>query len=493
MSGFERSLPGVDVEALLAPISAAQPTGANLRQLPRSVYLEIERLIDGTSVPAIVTTDATGRQSTLRDESALIRSNQDGLARALRCLAEDSKDLDVAALAVRGLLATHGYDGLWCGLYVVRELHERFWDGLYPKPPAKAQTHDEFDEPLPQPVPEPAALSERRVISARASAVEKMEHAVRSALRLTRLFVADDGTACRIADWDGAWAADAERSVADLNALAASQPSEVFTALDESLSGCIREGERLALVLQPLYVRPEVPELGLKEAEAPPVRSLVKELQDCRGFVVQLREQLGKKPVTSDKAKTQPTRAGQEAAPAAALTQEIAAGRYQPRDRAEAIAMIQSAGQFLQRHEPVSPLPRLIFRLVQWARGDSLRPWLDDMFRTATDEQELVLLQLALDAETKLASERLPSGSPVPKDRGDALAMLRDAADRLRAHEPLSPLPYHLEQLLALASGGSPRPWLSQVFAPESKTLARIRSVLGLASQPAADGQAAES
>lgn len=142
--------------------------------------------------------------------------------------------------------------------------------------------------------------------------------------------------------------------------------------------------------------------------------------------------------------------------------------------------MMLAVGQFLQRYEPVSPLPRLLFRLVQWSRGDSLRPWLDDMFRTAENEQGQVALRLALDAEIKLAGERLPAGCPVPKDRADALAMLSDVMAKLRDYEPLSPLSYHLEQLLVLAHGGSPISWLSQVFGDESSTLVHIYRVLGL-------------
>lgn len=491
MNAFESLLPGVDLASLLAPISAASPAGMDLRTLPRSVYVEIENLLDGRSVPAVVSVDAGGRQISTRDERALTRSIADGLKRALGCLAKESKDLDVAALCVRGLLFVHGFQGLLCGLYVMRELHERFWESLYPNPPAKVQTHDDFDEPLPEPIREPAHLSERRVLSARGGAVEKMEHAVRGALRLTPLFTGEDGTACRIADWDAAKTPDAERTVEQLNALASSQPAETYAQLEEVLTQCAHECAQLDELLQQKYYRPESAELGVAELEAPSMAPLAKELADCRRFVSELRGLFGKKSVTSTKPgrksqreATEPLRAAEPVGTA------LAAGKYQPKDRPEAISLILSAGQFLQRHEPLSPLPRLLFRLVHWARGDSLRPWLDDMFRTSDSEQESVCLQLGLDLETKLAAERLPAGCPVPRDRSDALAMLADVAKKLLDYEPLSPLPYHLEQLLALAGSGSPRPWLAHVFLPESPTLARIRRVLGWAEDAASDGKA---
>lgn len=478
MSPEDLAIPGVNIAALLSPIRADAPTGVDMRKQPRSVYVEIENLLDGIGAPAMIAHDAEGRPITTRDLRALSRSISDGLKRALSCLAQESKDLDIAALCVRGLLNVHGYSGLYCGLYVMRALHERFWETLYPNPPAKVQTHDEFDEPLPEPLPEPAYLSERRVLTARSSSIEKMEHAVRSALRLAPLFLADDGTMCRLADWDSASAPDAEHTVDALNALAGTQPIEVFDGLEQILDSCMEECGQFEAVLQQCYRRPAEEALGLAEFEPPPLGPLSDQLQSCRRFVSQLRDQLGKKPAPSAKPKGATQSVGES--PTRMPLAVVAAGQYRPKDRAEALGMMLAAGQFLQRYEPVSPLPRLLFRLVQWSRGDSLRPWLDDMFRTAENEQGQVALRLALDAEVKLAGERLPSGCPVPKDRADALAMLSDVMAKLRDCEPLSPLSYHLEQLLALAHGGTPHSWLSQVFADDSHVLGNIERMLGL-------------
>lgn len=488
MSPEDVVLPGVNIADLLSPIAPTAPAGADLRKQPRSIYVELENLLDGTGVPAMISVDAEGRPCTARDLNALSRSISDGLKRALICLAQESKDLDIAALCVRGLLNVHGYSGLYCGLYIVRALHERFWNTLYPNPPSKVQTHDEFDEPLPEPLPEPAHLSERRVLTARSGSIDKLEHAARSALRLVPLFVADDGTVCRIADWDSAMDPDAERSVDELNALANMQGIEVYEELEQVLIACTDECGQLEAMLRQCYKRPALEALGLQEFEPPQLGSLSGQLQSCHRFVMQLRDQVGKKHTPSAKPKNiTPDVVTGFTSPAV-----IASGQYQPKDRAEAIGMMLAAGQFLQRHEPLSPLPRLLFRLVHWSRGDSLRPWLEDMFRDVESEQEQVLQRLALDAENKLGGERLPTNCPVPKDRADALALLSDVMAKLRDYEPLSPISYHLEQLLVLAKGGSPHPWLSQVFTAESPTLLRIRRVLGL-SQSAPESKSLES
>lgn len=490
MSTFDRSLRDVDIAALLAPISPAHPAGTDLQRLSHSVYVEVENLLEGASVPSVLAVDEGGRQTSSRDLNALGRSVAEGLKRALGCLSKESKDLDILALGARGLLAVHGYEGLWCSLYLLRELHERFWEPLYPNPPAHVQTHDEFDEPLPEPLPEPALLSERRVLVARSSAVERTEYTLRGMLRMVPLFVTEDGTLCRIADWESAKSPEAERSVEELNALAGAQPAEVLGEVDALLEHCIEECKQLDAVLQRLYARTASTELALRPVAAPQLSALLKELQDCRRFVSHLRDLSEKKDTPGRQLKGASTRIEGRTKTAPSPGIAIPSGRYQPCDRAEAIGMLLSAGQFLQRHEPLSPLPHLLFRLVHWARGGSLRPWLEDMFRTSDDERELVLLRLALDEETKLAAERLPANCPVPRDRADALVMLNDVSAKLSDYEPLSPLPYHLGQLLALASEGSPRPWLAQVFERESATLSRIYQALGLAAQPTTDESA---
>lgn len=487
----ELSLPGVDVTMLLAPINPASPAGLDLRKLPRSVYLEIENLIEGKAVPEMITVDATGRQTTIRDDRALARSIGDGLKRALNSLTKESKDLEIAALCARALLSVHGYEGLWCGLYLMRMLHEQFWELLYPNPPAYVQTLDEFDEPLAQPIYEFSQLTERRMLSARAGAVEKMAHYVREALKLTPLFVGDDGLPCRVADWEAAKVPDPERTVDQLNTLASSQPAELFLHLEEIVDGCIEECRQLGEVLEEKYTRPADKDLKLAEFEAPSVGSLVSELRDCLVFLSDLSGRFGKKAAAAGKKTALSGRpSGDVRAVAPAPVASV--GTYQPKDRAEALSMLLAAGQFLQRHEPLSPLPRLLFRLVQWARGDSLRPFLEDMFRTSENEAETIFMNLGLETEGKLAGERLPAGCPSPKDRADALAMLTDVAAKLQAYEPLSPLPYHLNQLLALTAGGSPRQWLAHVFSAESSTLVRIYRLLGLASEAPAESPAAE-
>lgn len=480
------SLPGVDLERLLAPISDKQPSGVDLRLLPHSVLVEIENQLDGKTVPVTLFVDREGNPTGVRDQMALSRSIADGLKRALSCLAEESKDLEIAALCVRGLLAVHGYPGLACGLRLLRELHTRYADTLYPNPPPKVETLDDYGEPLAQPLVEPQAQHERRVLAARSTALEKADHAIRGLLRLTPLFEGTDGRPCRIADWQSASTGDEDaRSQEELNKAAASQDKGDLVDLCSALSACVDETQALQSITRTLYARPELPEQGLPELEPPSLKPLLTELRSCLSFVDSLRPQTPPsrapiRPASSGGTAAATTSAAPAAAPAPQPVTQ-ATGRYAPKDRAEALSLMLAAGQFLQRHEPLSPLPRLLFRLVLWARGDSLRRFLDDMFRTSDAEQDNVYFSLALDeTETKLSTERLPGSCPYPRDRADALSMLADVAFFLQSYEPLSPLPYRLAQLLVLATDGSPRLWLQQVFPASSPSLQRICALLGL-------------
>lgn len=487
------SLPGIDLERLLSPISEAHPTGIDLRQLPRSPASEIEHLLEGKSVPVILTTDSEGRQVGSRDETALARGVADGLKRAVLCLTQESKDLEVAALCVRGLLGVHGFRGLACGLQLLRELHVRFGNTLYPNPPPKVETLDDYGEPLAQPLVEAPAVHEYRVLALRSTSIEKVDHAARALLRLTPLFQTTDGRPCRIADWETA-SEDSRLTPEDLSTAVAAQDSEVFVDLAAALEQGIEEAQALQATLRSYYARPALASLGLAEMEAPPLSPLIGELRGCLAFVTGLRPagtagSKGKEraPTTSPGAtpangRTDAAGGGAPSPPPQAMT-ALANGRYQPKDRAEALSLILASAQFLQRHEPLSPLPRLLFRLILWARSDSLRPFLEDVFRTSGNEQEQVFITLALEApEHKLASERLPGVCPFPQSRPDALAMLADAGVYLQQYEPLSPLSYFLAQLLTMATAGSPRLWLEQAFATNGPGLQRICTLLGLPS-----------
>src|SRR5919205_211119 len=110
----------IDVEALLAPVPGANPAGEDLRFA--GLYDEINE--------ARRADDGLGRGEWVRETK---ESDWEKVARlAEEALAEKTKDIKVCAWMTEALVKLHGFAGLRDSLRVMRGLHERFWEGLYP-------------------------------------------------------------------------------------------------------------------------------------------------------------------------------------------------------------------------------------------------------------------------------------------------------------------------------------------------------------------------
>ncbi len=123
-----------DLEALLAPIPGDAPQGTDLRE-DSSAQSPWFRLRDARSEAREIERRAeteAGEESGVAPPWRTI----DSLARA--ALTEKSKDLDVAAMLTEALLRLHGLPGLTAGALLIKELAERYWDGVFPLP-------DEYD------------------------------------------------------------------------------------------------------------------------------------------------------------------------------------------------------------------------------------------------------------------------------------------------------------------------------------------------------------
>jgi type VI secretion system protein ImpA len=111
---------------LLAPISAEQPTGVDLRtdSSPTSDYYAIRDARKGAS--------DIERRLDKGDEVPEPPDWRLVVERATKVLEEKSKDLELAAYLIEALVRTKGFPGLRDGFRLARELVERFWEGLYP-------------------------------------------------------------------------------------------------------------------------------------------------------------------------------------------------------------------------------------------------------------------------------------------------------------------------------------------------------------------------
>lgn len=116
-------------EVLLAPIPGDSPAGADLRADadPTSNYYKLK--------DARFSARAKERDIDAGTEAAdLLPEWRTILELAPKVLAEQSKDLEVAAWLIEALVRRHGIPGLRDGFCLTRQLVETFWDNLYPMP-----------------------------------------------------------------------------------------------------------------------------------------------------------------------------------------------------------------------------------------------------------------------------------------------------------------------------------------------------------------------
>lgn len=119
----------LDLETILAPVSAEAPVGPDLRldyagDAPYRVLKDARQ----AARAAERRQDADGGSETVPAEWRVVA----GLAPTV--LATRSKDLEIAAWLAEALLRTRGMEGLADGFAVLRGLVERFWPDLHPQP-----------------------------------------------------------------------------------------------------------------------------------------------------------------------------------------------------------------------------------------------------------------------------------------------------------------------------------------------------------------------
>ncbi len=120
---------GFDLAALLAPLPGEVPQGTDLREdfSAQSPYF---RLRDARS-EARDAEKAADRGGEARDPMPLWRTVRD---LGMKCLAETSKDLEVAAWMTEAMLRLSGLRGLTAGARLIEGLATTYWDGVYPLP-----------------------------------------------------------------------------------------------------------------------------------------------------------------------------------------------------------------------------------------------------------------------------------------------------------------------------------------------------------------------
>ena len=124
------AIEGLDLEALLAPISDESPAGSDVRTdfSPASSYFRLrDARAEARAAERAADADPGG-------ESSAVNNWRDVRNLSVKILSEQSKDLEAAAWLAEALVRSNGLSGLAFGASLIGGLVERYWDQLYPMP-----------------------------------------------------------------------------------------------------------------------------------------------------------------------------------------------------------------------------------------------------------------------------------------------------------------------------------------------------------------------
>jgi type VI secretion system protein ImpA len=344
-------------EKLLQPISDSEPAGPELKEdaAGSEVYYRIsdarraardaekalrahKMLEDGEQNPASPPPPPDWR--TVMELTSL-------------AIAERSKDLWLAAWLIEALTRQHGFAGLRDGFRLTRELCERFWEGIHPRPDEEegylhtvAQltglNGDEAEGSLLAPIlniPITAGRASRPLTSADHRQALDIEKIADAEVRNRRI----------------------QKGAATLEMFAreaAATPPDWYATLLDDLEQCGEEFSRLNAVLDERCG--QTPDGG---SAAPPASQIRAVLEECRDLVRSLAgREVGGAPEAAA-ATTQGTDAsgGDSAMPLTAGT-----GRIATRD--DAFRTLKQVAEFFRRTEPHSPVSYLLEQAVRWGQ-----------------------------------------------------------------------------------------------------------------------------
>ncbi len=128
----------LDFDRLLAPISEDAPAGVELKEdsAASAVYFQVKDAREAArTAERQALLAAFGGDDEDEEQQRIPPPDWHAvIVKATDCLAEKSKDLWVGAWLIEGLVREHGFAGLRDGFRLIREICERYWDDIHPRP-----------------------------------------------------------------------------------------------------------------------------------------------------------------------------------------------------------------------------------------------------------------------------------------------------------------------------------------------------------------------
>ncbi|MGF6271893.1 type VI secretion system protein ImpA [Massilia sp. UYP11] len=348
---------GMPFAQLLAPIDGPERAGTAARHGRAAAALRGAREADDASLPMGV----WQRDLKRADWGKAVHI-------AASALANEGKDLQVAAWLLEAQIHQRGFATIAGGLHLLTRLCEDYWDDLHPR--GADGDHGQ-----------------------RITIFGWIDRSLSPLLRGVPLTAGQERTYA-LADWDRAHHLERLAQAApgralegpgfaELAAALAATADEVQVALERDLADSLAMLARLAALLV-RHLGGEAPGFGAFKATLEQVHGLVEAELRRRG----LARHADPAPIATAPAAAAPIATpaaavpvaepavcaadralpAAAAAPAAAANTAPGAGDGGIRDRAEAYALLEQVAGFLQRAEPHSPVPYLLRRAAEWGQ-----------------------------------------------------------------------------------------------------------------------------
>ena len=357
----------LDVDALLAPISAEQPAGEWLRF--DAVYDEIQkrRQEDDPSLPLGVW------------QRELKRADWRGVEQlCVDALTTRTKDLQIAGWLTEAWVHLHGFTGLAAGVRLVAGLCRNFWNDVYP-----ALEDDNVDYRI-----APVAWLTRLTTPLFSipltfpAGEEPMPYGWKdwsNALRLAKIAVKDPQAATKAAN---AGAITQQKFLVAMSLT----PGPWYVTLNEELTSGLAALDELDAVLVEKAGADQAPSLT-------PLRELLQSIQLLVTRVIRERIDKGElaAPAPAPVEVEQPMTETEDAASAAATPAPAPYAGGRIASRADAYRALGEASEYLLRTEPHSPVPYLVRRAVSWGNM-SLAELLDELLAKNADVNTIYAL-----------------------------------------------------------------------------------------------------
>ena len=343
----------IDVEALLAPIPGENPAGENLQYA--GLHDEIR---EARRSEEDLSQGDWQREIKVADWDLT-------LDLAEKALATKTKDLQVGAWLTEALVRKHGFPGLRDGLKVMRGLHERFWDQVYPEVEdgdleGRANSLSWLDRQS------AAAIKEVPLTKASGMAYSYLQLEDSKRLDLPPNPASLDPEALQRLNDERARASEQGKvTPEDFLKAKGATPRSFYEDASARLGECWQEYQALDKAMDEKFAR-ETPGLG----------ELKKTLDVVRDFIDKtVKEKRLAEPDASDLAAS----GGEEEAGAGAAAG--VPGTSGPiRSRQDALARLAQVADYFRRTEPHSPISYIVQRAISWGQMP-LDAWLADVIK----------------------------------------------------------------------------------------------------------------